>query len=128
MKVVVEGLNSDAIASGLDEEQIRADVELRLRKAGINVFDDSVGTAPFLYVNIGVVASENLRAFTVALSFNRIGTFPHGKDTMRLTAQVWSEASLHLRSGQNLRATTRDKLADFTDKFINDYLAANPKP
>jgi hypothetical protein len=49
MDVTIEALTSEALAGGLSMEQLRADVELRLRKSGVRVSKDAVS---FLYVQI----------------------------------------------------------------------------
>src|SRR5258708_19984091 len=59
-RVLVEALRPEAEATGLTREQIQSEVELRLRKAGIQVLDDNDDNSlsPYLYINFSTIKSS----------------------------------------------------------------------
>lgn len=128
LRVVVEHLPASAEGSGLDVQQLQTDVELRLRKARVTVMDKGVWSYVYLNVNIVKASSGDVYAVSVELAFQRGGLFGVGKDAVFAFASVWSKGVLGIVGKQTLRTTVRDTVGDLTDQFINDLLAANPKP
>jgi hypothetical protein len=129
MKVVIEDLLPETADTGLTVEQLRADVELRLRKSGIRVVDESDAAAPWLYLQLPAFKNKqfNFYAASVSLEFRRLGTFGTGKEQVSVLASVWSNSMLTVQPSRDFRTTARDIVAQIVDMFINDYLAANPK-
>jgi hypothetical protein len=137
MRVVIEPPPSN---TKLTAEQLQTDVELRLRKAGIRVIDDDGQSprAPFLYLNFFALKSDSASAYATntTLEFHRIGTFVGvDKDMKRIEEEifaiVWLRDAVGVCSNSampQLEMGIRQKVADLTDEFLNDYLAANPKP
>jgi hypothetical protein len=73
IRVVIENMDPMAERHGLTATQVRTDVELRLRQAGIRVltFDerDYLGSGdPFLYININTVFGDGTTAGLVMYS------------------------------------------------------------
>ncbi len=113
------------------ENQIRADVELKLRMAGIKVLSDeerfNTPGMPFLYVGVHIDETSDLLPI---LGYNI---------TVQLRQQVYLARNFELLFGStweksvtdavNIRSvsTTRDMVKDFLDHFISDYLLVNPK-
>lgn len=130
LRVVVEQLPSDALNAGLTRELLQTDVELRLRKAGVRIVD--YDAAPFLYVKIGAMKDDTrpVYATAVIVEFLRVASF-NGvtKDLKRIefdsAATVWTDAVLGLVGSNRIRESVRQQVADSTDKFANDFLAAN---
>src|SRR4030095_1084507 len=56
LNVIIGDLDSDGRKSGLTEEQLRTDVELKLRLAGITIDPKSV---QFLYLGLTILPTEN---------------------------------------------------------------------
>src|ERR1051326_4291773 len=71
--VLVETVADEAQRDGLDTLQVRTDVEVKLRQAGIRVLSKeewlSTAGAPYLYVNIQT-AKNNLRLYAVSVSID----------------------------------------------------------
>lgn len=125
---------------GLSERQLQADVELRLRKAGLHVkaegeaisFEELTSNEilPTLYVSVSIVGSDDLKgvfAADVSVQLKRMGKF--GKDySQSIFAAVWSDGITSILGKDMLEPGIRRQIADLVDRFINDYLAANPKP
>jgi hypothetical protein len=111
----------------LTEAQIRTDVELRLRKAGVSV-----------------VGIENPHHATVVIDVNALRS-TDGLCVFDFSVEIWQSATVD-RNNQKFSATTwgpkgylgldskirgaaetiRKELGDYIDEFLNDYLTANP--
>ena len=109
---------------GLRAEDIRTDVELKLRLAGITVLPpDNAG--PFLYINVsalkgkGPLSSEIAFSDSVALNqavkLDRNGTLT--------IATTWSVGQVGITGVDNIR-NVRNFVKDDVDKFVNDWLEA----
>jgi hypothetical protein len=123
--VVVERLTPEAERDGLTKEQLRTDVEVRLRKAGITV-TSSVEEA-YLYLNVFTVkGSSELYAYHIRLEFNQEVILKRNRN-VSLPAPTWS-LDLGGTVGAKKLHEVRDDVADMVDKFINAYLEQNPKP
>lgn len=134
--VLVESMDADVENLGLRKTLIQTDAELRLRKAGVVIvtnarsFDADTCT---LYINVGTKDldgnSKGLFAFHVSVNIDqmvRLERRPTMEPIPTRTYQVVSSFGTvgvdHLR--EDLRALVNDQV----DVFINDFLAANPKP
>ena len=128
MDFVVEELHADAEAIGLTKRQLRTDVELKLRTAGVKlVADPSVrhesGAAPNLYLYVGVLHKPEIElvAYRIGLEFHQWGTFDGGFEGLGTT---WRESWVGTRGEAR---DIRDAAGDLVDMFLNDYLKANPR-
>jgi len=129
MKVAIESLGAETQAGGLSVEQLQADVELRLRKAGLRVLDESGDDlAPFLYVNVHAIKGDigSFYAVNVSIEFHGWTTFGSGRDLLVTAVPVWSKETLGLLPTESFATKTRQLVTDLSDQFINDFLAANP--
>ena len=126
--VMVEDLNPAAERLGLSKDQIQTDVELRLRGAGIKVLREKemfqIPGYPRLYVNVNTIISEvPVCAFSIRVELKEFITLANG---LEATGAVWQVSSVGV-GGINKISKIRSYVGDEVDKFINDYLAANPK-
>ncbi len=121
--VVVEALAPELASSGVNVDQVKTDVELRLRRSGIRVTDE-VG-APYLYVVITAVvpSEERLWAFSVNLYFYQLVAIARTKEST--FASTWGTGGAFLLGRASL-GTLRERVADYADRFVNDYLSVNP--
>jgi Putative peptidoglycan binding domain len=132
IEVVIEQLTSEVEQAGLTVQQLRTDVELRLRQAGIPLLSKEerfrVPGAPYLYVRVtAMLHSPSLRLFAYpsGVALNQRVYLEH--DTSRLFAPTWYVETIGTVGATNihyLRALTRDQV----DQFINAYLSVNPRP
>jgi len=133
--IYVERLKDEVKRDGLDEAQIRTDVELRLRQAGITVFReagsfDSAGS-PILDIDVHPVkvTSEGVESFYVYhvhIELNQSVRLVR-KPSLRVLATTWATRSTVGAIGEDKFGSIRDIVRDHTEQFINAYLAANPK-
>jgi len=123
---------------GLTEAQIRTDVEIRLRKAGIRVLtiDEAKELPRRPVLSVTLLASKNealtkvfgesIYAYTIQIDFKQTATLYHSVDNKVFLVTTWSNSAVGMTTKRNVR-TIREGIGDYVDKFINDYLAANPR-
>ncbi len=129
--VVVEDIEPDAERDGLAQSTLRTDVELKLRQAGMRVLSKDEWLAatgfPNLYLNVNTLKDRmGTYAFCIDLVL---------KQEVRLTRNpaitfrgiTWEAAGVVGTVGPENLHRVRDHVRDRVDKFINAYLAANPK-
>jgi len=115
--------------AGLTESTLKTDVELKLRKAGIRVLteDEWLKTPgyPYLYVNVTAIELKSPREFiySVNVAFKQDVILSRNR-SIETTGVTWDVSSLGINS--KLRYV-REVVSDLVDKFMNDYLAVNPK-
>jgi hypothetical protein len=134
IRVVIEGMGSTAERHGLTTTQVRTDVELRLRQAGIRVltFDerDFFSGDPFLYVNIHMIFGDGPAAGLVVCNIDvelrQAVRLQRDQDIGLLGVTTWQIGSTGFMSEARLHKL-RGNLGDLIDRFINDYYAANPE-
>ena len=129
--VVVEPIKDEVERDGLRRDQVSTDVELKLRQAAITVLSREqapfpAGTA-FLYVNVHAFKSPgvDLYAYSVEVQVHQHVRLIRDP-TVTVLTPTWSVGSLGLAGSERL-GSIRDVVRDQMDKFINAYLAANPK-
>jgi hypothetical protein len=129
--VLIEELSPAFKELGLTEYQLRTDVELKLRMAGIKVVSekDKVPGTPFLYVKTWGERSKNLPdSFSILFVIElQQKVFLFRIPNSLLWAPTWSLTQWGLipdrEFSQRIRATVKDSI----DMFINAYLSVNPK-
>jgi hypothetical protein len=128
--VVIGPLRQDIESLGLNSDQIKTDIELRLRKAGIRVLAgkemDEVPGKPYLYVNVDAVTKpgSSLCAYSIKVQLAKNVPIESGS---KIPGVIWQTTGY--AGTANTCNTTRihNIVGDLIDHFINDYLAANPK-
>ena len=125
--VLIEEIQPEFEQDGLSDKQLKTDVELRLRKAGIRVTDSAI--APDVYVNVNIVRLDSpcplAFAFSINIEFNQLVILERNK-TIYTTAPTWAKSAVGaLRSGRLF--IIRERVGEILDEFINDFLAENPK-
>ena len=124
--VHVQDLNQDIEQAGLSKNQIRTDVELKLRLAGIKVLTllehyEGKG-APYLHIYLDSHKTEK-GEFVYSLSFGIIQELRLVRNNTITDAITWSISGVGYNNIEGIRAHIKDR----ADKFINDYLSVNPK-
>ena len=124
--VNVQDVHRDLKQAGLSKDQIRTDVELKLRLAGIKVLTllehyEGKG-APYLHIYLDSHKTEK-GEFVYSLSFGIIQEVRLVRNNTITDAITWSISGVGYNNIEGIRAHIKDR----ADKFINDYLSVNPK-
>jgi hypothetical protein len=126
----VEPLDPQLEKMGLTRNQIQMDTESKLKLAGINVqpgeeFAKSSGH-PYLYVNVNIsmLKTQITRyLFYIRIELNQEVALVRTPD-VKVSAATWSTGGWGIDfSMDNIRQTVKTQV----DKFINAFLAENPK-
>ena len=129
--VGVEEIGPEVEKYSLTKQVLQTDVELRLRQCGVRVlsqeeFRQTVGRS-ILYINITPAINEkfDLAAVTIQVELNELAFLVRGPTTC-VRCATWVNGSTMVVGKARINEV-RDKVKEFVDMFINDYLAANPK-
>ena len=128
--LLVEPLNSQARDAGLSASQLRTDIELRLRSAGIAVLTVEQGSAapgnPHLNLSLVYLRSEaGFSVFSTRLALIQ-NVLPSRNPNHLLLASTWAVSESGYTAGNGVSAI-RETVQDSADRFCNDYLAVNQK-
>jgi hypothetical protein len=128
--VVVEPLSPQIEREGLTTDRLQKEIEARIRTAGVKVlskeeFLKTLGK-PYLYVNVGIsiLRTQITRyIFYIRLEFNQEVSLVKTPESI-VPAATWSTGGWGIDF--NLE-NIRDVLKNQVEKFIDAYLAVNPK-
>jgi hypothetical protein len=125
IQVVVEELQPEVEQNGLTAIAVRTDVELKLRQAGIRVLDTTA--AIWLHVSVSVLTSKDgIWPFMIQVELSQPVALARDPSILMASIYTWSVSGFGKVGRLNVRSL-RDDVRDQVDKFINAYLAANPK-
>jgi hypothetical protein len=128
--VQVEPLDPQIQKDGLTMDQIQADTELKLKSAGINVLTEEeflkLRGHPYLDVSVNISALKTQITrylFYIRIELNQEVVLVRAPDK-KVSTVTWSTGGWGIDfSLDNIRQTVKTQV----DKFINVYLAENPK-
>ena len=132
VRVLVEDLASEVEKAGLTKNQLQADIEDRLRKAGIKTLtqDECFATPgePYLYVNINLNSRKaDTNVYSFSMDIGVIQNVTLDRDPKQKTYGVtWSTGGVGSIEKEFL-PRLKDSVDDLLDLFIKSYLAVNPK-
>jgi hypothetical protein len=125
-------VNPNLETSGLTTDNIRTDVELRIRKAGIHVIRESEVRSttgmPVLMVDLNgreTPEESNKYFFMVDIHLQQRVIIP--RNNLQVDASTWFLSGGGYSPRDNPDRYIRDTLGDIVDRFVNAFLAANPK-
>jgi len=127
VSVVVEDLSEIARKSGLVGATLQADVERRLRQAGISVTSDADA---YVYVHVTVAdpGPSLPLPYVVEVALMQEVTLPRGVKTRTpLQTATWWLNSLGMSGPDRLRTGVSDKVAEFADNFVRAFRSVNPR-
>jgi len=118
--IVIESLTSTGHKFGLTEDQLRTDVEIKIRRAGINV--KQKGSVVMFYVNVGITEGiNNLYGVSVAVEVkDMVSLLREPKYIYQAT--IWDKNIIAISGEYRFKDMVRQSVSDMTDKFILDYL------
>ena len=145
--VVIEGITPELEKNGLSEKRLKKDVEIQLKKSGIEVITTvkkrgSAGSSPAgLYVRINALKSSMLKSsfnidyYAISISIELIQrcvplTEKH-IDSSYISAHsalacTWSTSNIYL-AGEERLIDIRDCVQELVNHFIKAYVSVNPK-
>jgi hypothetical protein len=127
VSIVVEDLSAIAKKNGLVGATLQADVERRLKQAGISVTSDADA---YLYIHVTVAdpGPSLPLPYVVEVALMQEVTLPRGLKTRTpLQTATWWVNSLGMSGPDRLRAAVSDKVAEFTDNFVRAFRSVNPR-
>lgn len=136
LNVGVQELTEEAKHNGLNAEQIRTDVELRLRRIGIHVSPSDAKAFPRLFVRIDAQKIDqrsylyqlSLELFTlVDTKFGRPCKPGIPKQDI-VFGVIWFRGGYGMTDAEHFEKELRGRIGDMADRFVNDFLAENQKP
>jgi hypothetical protein len=123
---VVIDLPENAAKLSLTESDVRTKVELKLRTAGLRVGPASE-QLPWFYVQVGLDlrTGSNICVFGVRLALYEYAVLPRTKTLVK--GQLWTAGAFGSVGNNQARETLLGQLDEGVDRFLNSWLAANPK-
>lgn len=137
VRVEIKELRPAAAAAGFNAQTFQRDVELKLRTAGIRVFDTEdreERPLPVLYLDLTPLCREKRQrdAYGVTLAllertflrrhFQPAEVPAAGSEDLTSLVVTWSSGAVGYGDVSHARGVVKD----LADDFANDYLAANP--
>jgi hypothetical protein len=128
--VVVELLSPEIEKEGLRTRDVKKDVEIRLRRAGIAVLTEeellkAPGTPSLSVWLMGSKTGTELYACSIRVELSQAVILERAQ-SVHAMAPTWNITSFGF-VGMNLLRSIRNYLNGPLDSFINAYLAENPK-
>jgi hypothetical protein len=132
--VIVEELTPDAMRGGLMEENLRMDVEWRLRKAGIAVLSGAnlhrEPGVPYLSITVGALQGKGLLrtlfVYLAKVELKQVATLVRD-DSLNVSAVTYVQSGVSMTGSSMFRKAVHARVTSYVDRFISDYLAVNPK-
>ena len=113
-----------------DENQIKVDVELKLRMAGIKVFSREESSAvsgnPYLYVILNGGFEPTTELFYYVIRIELCQDVILKRQSASLATGTWDTSYTGITS-KSIALRIRDTFKVPLDVFISDYLSVNPK-
>jgi hypothetical protein len=131
--IVIEVIANDHEKHGLSKSLLQLDTAVTLRKAGVRVATSSSEDSPVLRVNVlSYKLTGEVAGFSYCIEmglYQAVFLMKGGRPLGPLKARTWeSWAKVGTSPPNVLNEQVRGGLKDLLDQFVNDYLAANPKP
>jgi hypothetical protein len=129
VEIVVENLSPEVERDGLTGALIRADVERRLRAAGIRVYasqsENPSPAKPYLYVHVNALKVPSQEAYVIGLQV-------HLRQTLRspvtssniVNAMTWDAHNLLVVPAAGLRGVIGE-IGAYVDRFVSDWIAVH---
>lgn len=126
--VIVETVKSDAEADGLMVDDIQAEVESKLKQAGVPILPHdewrtTIGR-PWLYVSVNTIKYLFSYFFSIDVQLKQDVTLPR-RPSISTSSATWEMGSIGFVAVPELPAKIKESVAMYVDNFISDFLAVN---
>jgi hypothetical protein len=132
LRVQIAPLPTDLQRLGLAWDQIQADVELRLRQAGIIVSQAEATATPLLWVALNSLPRGDSFFVSFSIKLDLVQFVQLARDmSIGAPAPTWGVDTVgtgDMHPTETNRTAFRDFVRELVDRFINAYLEQNPKP
>lgn len=123
LQVRIEPLSEKTVVIGLTERNLKARIELRLRRNGITPTDNRASDY-LLYLNIG--STDN--AFSFTLEFIRLTIYYVGDREYTISAPVWIMNGFGVYTDpREMRAAIVEMVLERVDSFSSEFLKVNTR-
>jgi hypothetical protein len=123
--VVIESIEPEIQNLGLTQDQVRTDVESKLREANIAIAPDIVRGRPAVYLYVQVVRPEKIDRLFYSISLSLLQNVVLERDPgVKTNTDTWMARVLGMSSGIE---AIRSDIRSLVDQFIEDYRKANQK-
>ena len=122
--ITIENLSPTANTIGITRANLRRDVELKLRLAGIRIVPESL---PRLYINLRVLLSpiRTLYAYRLDINVQQDLDLSDGRRFPGVT--TWHKGMVGTAGNEVVKEAIYDALKEEMDDFLNAYLTVNPR-
>jgi hypothetical protein len=132
VSVFVQGLTEETEKAGLKAEWIKAEVQKRLEKLGIQVVPEEEATglagSPVVYVNISAFKRERVADYVYHVDLGLLQQVSLVRDAqIRIMGITWRKGRLGYCRSRSLVKSVRETLAYLMEGFSEDYRQANAK-
>ncbi len=125
--ILIEDLPKALIQAGLTDNQIRTDVEIKLRQAKIKVAGSSADPFIAFHINLNAIeTNDGMIAFHLGISLLQSVVLERDKSISTISP-TWEKSVIGVVGSKRVN-TIREDIKDITDEFILDYLKANESP
>jgi hypothetical protein len=125
VNVVIESIEPEIQSLGLTQDQVKADVEGKLREANIAVSPDVERGRPALYLYVQVIRPEKLNRLFYSISLSVLQNVVLERDpNVKTNTDTWVVRMLGMSSGTE---AIRSDIRSLLDQFVEDYRKANQK-
>jgi len=125
-------IDDDAKNIGLYESVGKTDVELKLRLAGIKIYDESevenIPGKPYLMVMVDALKTDSIKvmSFSIRVELYQYVSLIRNSQVAAYAA-TWHVGHYSMCYPNGCTDSIRNGIKDEVDKFINAYLSVNPK-
>jgi len=124
LKVVVVGVDADAVRAGIDSSSVRVQAELELRRIGITVSDAAASSLVVQFAVLDLGNSHYAYSYGMQL-FQTVKLAAH--ETARYwVAVTWEKSGVAVAGQSRMSESLQQSVGGMTREFLNDYLATNP--
>jgi hypothetical protein len=123
VNIVIEGMSDSVVRElGINKENIRTAVEIRIRKAGIKVNEKKFDA--WFYVNVGITSPINrLYGFAVSVKVKEFVSLTRDPKII-FQSTTWEKEIFGISGELKVKEGVKVNVEELVDEYILDYLKA----